>query len=239
MACLVAAAIVAGCGGDPPPETESTPAEEAAPPAAAAPGRIYERNLVFTSVGPDTAVYVPWLFTNRTVEAGVERRLDAWLGRSGSWDPFLGEAWVGPASRAPWRIVPHDAVRLVVGMEDALEQIIYEEGNRTLETSLGPVLMEWRGRRGQVFRLHESVTVLGGRAWEGMTLDQAQAHPAGAAVPLDDGDLEQVPSRIGDHHPVPPGGVPLQGPGEELIRNDADHADRAASSGKLEVELVR
>ncbi|MBT8396981.1 MAG: DUF1499 domain-containing protein [Gemmatimonadetes bacterium] len=152
-------------------------------------GRSYERHIVFLTFQGDSTLLVPWSFSARTEPDGVDREVRGWLARSDEWDPFLYDRWEAPPSSAPWRILPHGPVRLIVGLEDALETILFEDGGRNLEVNLGELLVEWSGQRAQTFRIHEGTVVLADRTVEGHVLDMTRAWAAGDNPPGDWGVL--------------------------------------------------
>ncbi len=138
-------------------------------------GRAYERHIVFLSQGTDSAVLLPLSFRARTRPGEVEREIRGWLVRNGAWDPLLRESWSDRPTRVPWRILPRGPIRLVVGVEDALENIIYQDGGRSLEVALGNLLVEWSGPRAQIFRVHEGVALLREEGMQGLILDLSRA----------------------------------------------------------------
>lgn len=126
---------------------------------------------------------VAWDFENRSEPGGVGRSIRGWLARGGEWSQFMEDEWTTAPSRAPWRILPRGSARLTVGEEDALESIAYKEGLRDLVTVVGPTLREWRGQRGEIYRLSEGTTILSGAPSEGYVLDVSTARLSGALVP--------------------------------------------------------
>lgn len=162
-------------GGDPDPDSAAVRS------GSEAAGRSYERAFVFAAVEGDTLVLVPVLFTARAGPRGVDRRIRGWLGRAGTWEPFVDERWRTEPSGTAWRILPRGPVRLVVGEDDAIETIIFRQPPRVLELDLGQGLVEWTGARGGVYRLEETTLVLGTRRFSGVALDLARSH--GAADP--------------------------------------------------------
>jgi hypothetical protein len=115
----------------------------------------------------------------------VDREIRGWLVRDDTWDPFVTEEWEGPPTRVPWRILPRNTVRLIVGLEDALEWIIFQEGGRSLEVGLGDLLVEWSGPRAQIFRVHEGVALLSEARMEGFVLDMSRGWTSQEAPPGD------------------------------------------------------
>jgi len=142
------------------------------------PGRSYERNFVFTTVTEDSLLIVPWLFETTTQPGTVVREARGWLDRSGTWDAFFAERWQTPPTRIPARVLPHGSLKLVVRDGNAVDGIIYDEGDRNLELALGSVLMEWGGPRGEVFQLLDGSLYLSDRRLGGIVLDMARGSSA-------------------------------------------------------------
>ena len=158
--------------------------------AEAAPGgdfesRVYERGFVFTTVVGDSAFQVPWLVSARTGPEAVEREARGWLARGGSWDAFYSRRWTTPPTRVPWRILPHEGFRILIGDEDAVEGIVFEEGSRELELELGDVRVEWGGPRGEVFRVVDAALYLLNERIEGVGLDLSRTYAADDPLPGD------------------------------------------------------
>lgn len=210
---LLLLGLLGACG----PTDEAPPRAEAAEEDSLATvrnfrARSYERHIVFLTSQGDSTLLVPWAFTARTTPEGVDREVRGWLARSDTWDPFLSEQWGGPPNAAPWRPLPHGPVRLVVGLGDALETIIFEEGARNLEVELGELLVEWSGQRAQNYRVHEGTIILSDQTVDGHLLDMTRAWATGDAPPGDwgfllSGDSLQVVMEDLDPEPGPEGGT--------------------------------
>lgn len=176
---LVALLLLSGCG-----PSEPAPARDAVSRGGdSAPGnfrgRIYERNFVFTTLTGDSAFAVPWLMNARTRPGGVDRHARGSLARGTAWEGFYDATWTTPPTRVPWRILPHGALRLVVGEGDAIEQILFSEGPRQLELELsGDPLVEWTGAQGQTYRIFQAATYISDRRVAGLALDMARVHGA-------------------------------------------------------------
>lgn len=142
-------------------------------------------------------VIQPWIFQARTGPGGVERTSRGWLARDRSWDAFHSVTWETPPSRAPWRILPHGPLRLLVGPGDALERILFDDEPRTLELSFGSTLVDWSGQEGEAVRLQEARLLLSGRELTGLVLDlvrsrEAQEPPLGDWAFVVSGDSLQL-----------------------------------------------
>jgi hypothetical protein len=198
LTLALALAGVAGCtpSREPAPDTGSQ--EEAArAPDRNFHGRSYERNLVFLATGSDSTLIVPWLFAARTWPGGVDRRVQGWLARSETWDRFMDDIWEAPPTRVPWRILPRGPTRLILGLDEALERVVYREGPRHLEVAFGALLVEWTGPRAQTFRIQEGAARLSELRMDGLVLDMSRAwtaedEPPGGWGFLVSGDSLQV-----------------------------------------------
>ena len=183
VALTLGASALAACGS---PEGEPSPEPESETEGAAAEdfrGRVYERNLVFATFTGDSAFVVPWLVSAQTRPGGVLRHARGLLARGGSWEAFYEEAWETPPTRTPWRILPHGSLRLVVGEGDAVEGVIFSEGQRQLELEItGGALIEWTGMRGQVYRLMDGAAYLSDQRVGGLILDMSRVHGAEEAA---------------------------------------------------------
>ncbi len=158
----VALLVLTGCGG-PAVEDPAAAAADSVPQSAPGPfaGRIYERSLAFISAD---SISVVWQMSARSQPGSVARRARGWLARAGVWDAFHDASWESPPSRVPWRIVPHEGVRLVVGEQDALQSLVYVNGPRRLEIDFGAPLAEWRGPGGGTYQVSRATAmVLDGR----------------------------------------------------------------------------
>ena len=191
------AAAFTACGG---PEGAPPRTPDTLEPAVSGNfrGRIYERNFVFATLGGDSAFLVPWLMTAQTRPGGVDRQARGFLARGTTWENFYDQSWETPPSRAPWRILPHGSLRLLVGDGEVVEGVIFSEGPRQLELELsGGPLMEWTGTRGQIFRLLEGAAYLSDQRVGGFVLDMTRVHGAEEAAQgdwafLTSGDSLQV-----------------------------------------------
>lgn len=137
----------------------------------AAPGAVYQRSIVFVDVASDTTMFVPWDFVNRTETDSVRHTLRGWLGRGGEWRQFVDEEWGTPLTRTPWRILPRGATRMVVGLNDVLREIYYQEGIADLALLPGEVIEEWSGQRGDTYRLLHGSSRLSEAEYPGLVVD--------------------------------------------------------------------
>jgi hypothetical protein len=177
---------------DAPASAPTTPADTA---GSVEEGRTFERNIVFLSERRDSVLLVPWLITAHTIPGGVRREARGLLARGGSWEQFFTDAWQTPPTRQPWRVIPHGQMRLVVGEDDQVQEILFDEGPRQLEVALenqNP-LAEWSGQHGETVRLLDGSVVLAGARVPGLVMDltrgrQAREAPSGDWALLTDSD---------------------------------------------------
>ena len=169
--------VLTACGE----EASQPPASTQGPTPAAGPDRnfddrVYERNVVFMTVGADSAIIVPWLFRSSASEQGVKRSAEGWLARAGLWELFFTDRWDSPSTRSPFRIHPHGSMDLVVRPDGVLDEILYEEGPRQLEVIIDEGMSDWSGSRGETYRVHQGAVHFGNLRIEGMILDMSRAH---------------------------------------------------------------
>lgn len=214
-------AVLLACGAEP-REEEATPRPEGEAVGPPAPQRValYERNLVFVGSEGDSTLVVPWFITAASGEQGVARRVRGWLGRGSSWDAFFDDSWSTPPTRVPWRILPRGPFRLVVGLEDAVDRVIYEEGPRHLELIVGATVVEWAGQGGESFQVHEGSVTIADRVLQGALLDMTRARrgesePPGDWLFLVSGDSLFVVIEA-------PGGRPGEAPSRAWVRRGSD-----------------
>lgn len=197
-ALLLTAALATACTSEPPSSDRSEPTTDATQDTGRTfVGHGFERNVVFLTTRSDSAIVVPWLVTARTRPGGVDRTARGFLARNGAWEPFFQSTWETSPTRVPWRILPRESMRLIVGDEENLDRIVFEEGSRQLHVILEDALVEWSGQRGETFRLVEGSLLLSSQRVAGIALDMARARraddgPLGGWAFLTSGDSLQV-----------------------------------------------
>jgi hypothetical protein len=181
LACSLVVVTFA-CGGSEPaplaePEGAGTTADGGALEAPS-----FEQHFVFANVSGDSVFLVPWLVRMTSRPDGVVREARGWLARSGTWDAFFAEEWMTPPSRAPARFLPHGNLQLLVQEGGVVDGIIFEDGTRSLELTLGEARASWGGPRGETVELMEGAAFLGDDRVDGVVLHLTRAS-AGAEVP--------------------------------------------------------
>ena len=176
FASLALCVLLHGCGGDAPAPRVTEPGLR---PSESAERNfedgLYERNVVFMTVDPDSAIVVPWFFRTSSSAVGVERLTEGWLARAGIWEPFFHDQWISEPSRTPFRILPRGPMDLVIGAGGNLERILFEEGQRQLEVVIDEWMSDWNGNRGETFRVHQGAALFGDQRVEGIVLDMNRA----------------------------------------------------------------
>ena len=180
---VVALLVVAACAREPgSPDGSSAEDPALAPPDSLAQNR-YERHLTFFALEEESPLVVAWSFSALTRPAAVDREARIWLARGGQWDAFFRAAWETPATRAPWRIVPHEGIRIIVGARDALTALLYQSGSRSLEVLPGEALAGWSSRPGERVQVREASAMLRESATNGKLVDVSFAQRASGAMP--------------------------------------------------------
>jgi hypothetical protein len=142
----------AACGDPPPiPEASDTPELTAASAGAPAAAR-YLTTYAFTSAGGDEALYST--FRNETGGSRLVRNYAAWLSREGSWTRVLGVQDSLPVPRAGWRLLPTDALGILVGDGAQVVGLRFRRGETDVHLRLGDEIAAWTGATGQVQALY-------------------------------------------------------------------------------------
>ena len=179
----VALMLTGACAGEPgSPGSERVEDPALAPPDSLA-GNRYERHLAFFALEDESPLVVAWSFSADTREDAVDREARIWLARGGVWDAFFRSSWETPATRAPWRIIPHEGIRIIVAERDALTALLYRDAGRDLEMWLGEALAGWSSRPGELVQVREASTVLSETAAVGTLVDVSFARQASDATP--------------------------------------------------------
>ena len=160
------------------------PAEDPAlAPLDSLAGNRYERHLAFFGLEAENPLVVAWSFSADTREDAVDREARIWLARGGMWDAFFQSAWETPAARAPWRLIPHEGIRIIVAERDALTALLYRSAGQELEMWFGEALAGWSSRPGELIQVREASTVLSETAVTGTLVDISFALQASDGAP--------------------------------------------------------
>ena len=182
---MVILAALAGCDAAAEPTARPTRASGDSEDAGPAVGSVYERDVVFLGREQDSLVAVPFAFSSTVLDEGVARSVRGWLYRDGSWDPFHRSEWETGSTRTPWRILPHGSLRLVMGLEDGLEAIIFEEGPRQMDVRLGEGADPWSGPLGETLSLQAGEMSISGTRVPGMAFELARTWRSTSRPPGD------------------------------------------------------
>lgn len=184
LVALVLSALACGDGAPEPGASEPLPTDSAA--AADLPVvQHYERLVAFVTPAGDSTLAVHWAWDSRVRPGEVGREINGFLSRNGTWERFLGLEWETPPTRAPWRILPRRPVRLLMGEGEAVQGIVYTEGERELELVFGSTLSEWTGPAGETVRLQEAEALLADRVVDGLLLDLSRSRGTAEPPALD------------------------------------------------------
>jgi len=179
---------MAGCGESAPQPPAEPQGSDPATAIGSGLAPSYERNFVFAGFAGDSILLVPWIMRTFSRPDSVVREAHGWLGRRGTWDAFHSDHWTTPPTRAPSRILPHGALRLLVQQDDVIDGILFGDGGRRLELAMGEVEASWGGPRGETIELVDAVAYLGDQRAEGVVAHLVRAS-AGSAVPGGDWGL--------------------------------------------------
>ena len=146
-------------------------------------GNRYERHLAFFGLEDESPLVVAWSFSASTREEAVDRDARIWLARGGVWDAIFQSSWETPPVRAPWRIIPHEGIRIIVAERDALTALLYRSAGRELEMWLGEALAGWSSRPGELVQVKEASTVLSESTLAGTLVDISFARQGTDATP--------------------------------------------------------
>lgn len=166
--------ILSGCDVQAEPTDRPAASRSGSPEETPEVGVMYERDIVFLGQEEDSLVAVPFAFSSVVSPDGVDRSVRAWLYRDGSWDPFHEADWETERTRAPWRVLPHGPIALVMGLEDGLEAIVFEEGPRQMDVRLGGGNDPWSGPLGETLSLQSGQMAISGTRVDGMALELAR-----------------------------------------------------------------
>ena len=177
--------VAAACSSEPGNPDGIRAEDPALPPVDSLAGNRYERHLAFFALEDENPLVVVWSFSASTRADAVDREARIWLARGGVWDAFFGSAWETPATRAPWRIIPHQGIRLIVGERDALTALLYRSAGRELEMWLGDALAGWSGGPGELIQVRDASTLLSESGAAGTLVDVSFARQVPEATPGD------------------------------------------------------
>lgn len=148
-------------------------------------GSVYERDIVFLGREQDSLVAVPFSFSSTVATDGVDRTVRGWLYRDGSWDPFHRAEWQTDPTRTPWRILPHGPLGLVMGLEDGLEAVVFQEGPRQMDVRLGGGSDPWSGPLGETLSLQAGLMAISGTRVDGLAFELARTWRSSERPPGD------------------------------------------------------
>ena len=167
--------LLYGCEqGDPPPSPNAPLTESdsvSAPPTPDQGELVFDREFLFLSTEADSLIIVPWFFRSRVTAEGIHREQTTWLSRGGDWEVLAQQTEDTPPTRSPWRILPGETVRLIVGPQDRIESLLFRDPPRALETVLGDLMTEWTSPGAQSVRMYRGQSVFPAGPVEGIVIE--------------------------------------------------------------------
>lgn len=185
----ITALLIAGCDGSPPwrGDTEQERVEARPDFGAAA---AYDRHLLFLGPGGSLPTAAIFDFAALSDSVGLRRGMRARLLDSDGWTALIDEAWEMPSMREPWRLLPHGALRMVVGDAGDVDALVYQ-GELDLRLEPGATVAEHSPDAGTQLVLRQAHLILDGDLIPGLMLDAqlgravnpASVPPPGAVTP--------------------------------------------------------
>ena len=183
MLLSAALMVTIACAAEPGSPGSARVEDPALAPLDSLAGNRYERHLAFFALEDENPLVVAWSFSADTGADAIDREARIWLARGGVWDAFFRSSWETPPVRAPWRIIPHEGIRIIVAERDALTALLYRSAGRELEMWLGDALAGWSSRPGELIQVRGASTVLSENAVAGTLVDISFARQASDATP--------------------------------------------------------
>lgn len=179
--------LLVGCKREEPPPSNSVAlptGDSISAPSAPDDGQlVFDREFVFLSLETDSLVIVPWFFRSSVTREGVHREQTAWLSQGGVWEVLGQEIRDTPLTRSPWRILPGETIRLIVGTDDQVVSLLLRDPPRELETVLGNLMTEWASPGAESIRLYRGRTLFPAGPIDGIVMEISRRWEA-----ADDGD---------------------------------------------------
>lgn len=172
-------AFVYACGGsEGPRSTTGSGGAQGSGEAAS-----YARNFILLSRQADAPVAAVLDFTADENSDSIHRSAAAWLLTDGAWRRLLQASWQTEPVREPWRLVPHEELRLLVGDRGEIEALVHRADSTGFRLVPSVAVAEWSAGDAAQFRLRRGELRLQDRSIVGVLLDlQTGARAAGAAT---------------------------------------------------------
>lgn len=196
FAVLLLPLAFAACEGSP-PWRSGDGEEEAINRDVFGPTAAYDRRLVFLGPGETLPTAAIFDFAALSDSAGLRRGIRARLLDGAEWVPLMDAGWDMEPMREPWRLVPHGALKVVVGEAGELDALLYR-GDAEVRLEPGSTIAEYSPDAGTQLVLRQGRLRLGGEPIPGILLDAqlaravsprpAPAAPLDTAAPADGAD---------------------------------------------------
>lgn len=164
---LLLIGLFSACDRDTDPDAHAG----ATSPDANRPATVYGRRLLF--LGGREAEPVALIFDYAALDApsGAERGAGAWWLNDAAWDPLLDIAWTGTPIREPWRIVPHNPLRVIVDDNGEIEALASRATDQEFRLEPAGILGEWTPNHTAQYRVREGEIARGNQRFAGIVLD--------------------------------------------------------------------
>jgi hypothetical protein len=168
IAVLFIGATAPGCEDGVPVGRE--PGRSVQAPVDFGPTAAYERRLIFLGPGQrlPTAAIVDFVAVSDSL--GLRRGVRARLADGSDWSRLMDAGWEMERMREPWRLVPHEALRLVVSDAGDLGAVVFR-ADTEVRLEPGMVLAELSPEPGLQLVLRQGRLVLGAELVQGIMLD--------------------------------------------------------------------
>jgi hypothetical protein len=195
---LLLAVLIAG--GSPACEDGRTDREEqATAPVDFGPTAAYERRFLFLGPGQTLPTAAIMDFVALSDSLGLRRGVRARVSDGTDWHQLMDEGWDMARMREPWRLVPHGALRLVMGDAGELAALVFR-GDMEVRVEPGSPLAGHSPDPGTQLVLRHARLALGADLTDGVLLDAQlgrgvdPAHSRLAGQPRADDDAEATPA---------------------------------------------
>lgn len=134
------------------------------------PTAVYNHRLIFLGPGADLPTTAVFDFTALSDSIGLRQGVRVRVVDGAGWRGLMDAGWEMESMRAPWRLVPHGPLKMVVGETGDLAAVIHRD-SVTTRLALGSTLAELSPDVGTQLVLRRAQLVLDGRSVPGILLD--------------------------------------------------------------------
>jgi hypothetical protein len=190
---LLAAALLAACDRPAPPsERTSASATGAASDTASEPlvdvPTFYGTHYLFLATEGSAPAGLALHFVGRAEPERYRQDHRGWLfdGREG-WSRIAWDQRDGPPIRRPWRVFPTRGLRLIVGEQGEIAELLAAGPDRRVAIRIGPLLDRWEDPDAARRRIHQAIVQgaagSGATPVSGLLLEEQAVRPRAAVPP--------------------------------------------------------